>query len=195
VHDGQTFGWDAVLTPDGSAWFLDNGAGTEAFAGSFVGKTSSHAPLHLVRVPWPPTTGDAQLVDICGHPGGIVANPPIVALDGEHGLAVGYDSGHGVMTAWRWAPGRDRMDELWQRPQNHAAHSIYYPDCGDLVTFDYDVERGIDQCVVLDVSTGKERARADTGSPIQSVVFPCPGWERDLYALTFTTLSRVAAER
>ena len=60
---------------------------------------------------------------------------------------------------------------------------------------DYDVERGMDQCVVLDAYTGKERARVDTGSPIQSVVFPCPGWERDLYVLTFTTLSRVAAER
>jgi len=191
---GQTFGWDAVLA-GGSAWCLDNGLGTEAFSGSFVGQSSSAAPLHLVRLPWPPAfDGVAQLVDVCGAPGGIVANPPIIstAREGGDDVAVGYDSGHGVMTAWRWLAGSDQLEPLWHRDQNHAAHSIHYAMSGELVTFDYDLTRGVDQCVVLDIHTGEELGRVDTGSPIQSVVFPCPGWGRDCYVLSFTTLTRIA---
>jgi hypothetical protein len=44
---------------------------------------------------------------------------------------------------------------------------------------------------VLDVATGEEKARADTGSPVQSVLFPCPGFGRDLYVCSFTTVARV----
>jgi hypothetical protein len=46
---------------------------------------------------------------------------------------------------------------------------------------------------VLDVETGDERARVDTASPIQSVVFPCPGWDRDAYLVSLTTLTRISA--
>jgi hypothetical protein len=189
--DGQTFGWDAVLGPGGSAWFLDNGAGTEQFGGSFVGRTASAAPLHLVRAPWPGSGegADAELIDVCGEPGGIVANPPIVADLGDRTIAVGYDSGHGRMTAWELRDGV--MSSLWTREQNHAAHSVVFHDSGELVTFDFDTVRGMEQCVVLDIDTGDELARVDTDSPIQSVLFPCPGWDRDVYTLTFSTLTRV----
>ena len=36
-----------------------------------------------------------------------------------------------------------------------------------------------------------EQARAATGSTLQCVQFPSPGWGRDIYACTFTTLARV----
>jgi hypothetical protein len=187
---GQTFGWDPVMDHAGSAWFLDNGAGTEAFSGSFVGHTSSSAPLHLVRTPWPLTNDDeVALTDVCGEPGGIIANPPIIVE--ERQVAIGYDSGHGKMAAWRWSPADRTMKPLWQRDQNHASHALVYARSGEVVTMDYDVVRGMDQCVVLDVESGTELARTDTGSPVQSVVFPCPGWERDFYLLTMTTLTRV----
>jgi hypothetical protein len=67
-----------------------------------------------------------------------------------------------------------------------------YPTRREVVTMDYDVGRGMDQCVVRDIETGDERARVDTGSPIQSVLFPCPGFADDLYVLTMTTLTRVS---
>jgi hypothetical protein len=187
--DGQTFGWDAVIGPAGSAWFLDNGAGTEQFGGSFVGRTRSSAPLHLVRATWPASAENAELYEICGEPGGIVANPPIVADRDDRTLAVGYDSGHGRMTAWELRDGR--MSTVWRREQNHAAHSVLFRDSGELVTFDFDQARGIDQCVVLDIDTGRELGRVDTDSPIQSVLFPCPGWDHDVYTSTFSTLTRV----
>ena len=48
-----------------------------------------------------------------------------------------------------------------------------------------------DQVVVLDITTGAELARADTGSHLQAVVFPAVGWHDDVYVCSMSTLSRV----
>ena len=47
------------------------------------------------------------------------------------------------------------------------------------------------QIVVLDIETGDERVRVDAGSPVQSVVFPAPGFDRDLYYCSFPCVSRI----
>jgi hypothetical protein len=60
------------------------------------------------------------------------------------------------------------------------------------VTNDHDGARSVDQIVVLDIESGRELARADTESPVQSVLFPAPGFDRDVYVCSFTTVSRVA---
>jgi hypothetical protein len=51
-----------------------------------------------------------------------------------------------------------------------------------------------DQVVVVDIATGAELARADTGSPLQSVVFHAAGFERDAYLCSMSTLTRITAE-
>ena len=58
---------------------------------------------------------------------------------------------------------------------------------------DFDAGRGMDQLVVLDIEGGGEVARVDTGSPVQSVLFPAAGFDGELYLCTFTTVSRIAA--
>ncbi len=184
--EGQTYGWDAVITA-GAAWFLDNGAGSEGYAGNFLGRGISEAPLHLVRVDL--DSGAVTLTEICGLPLGIVANPP--AIDASRNIAVGYDSANGVLAAFTIGPD-GACTPLWDRQQNHACHPIVYPDTGELVTADYDAERMMDQIVVLDIETGTERGRVDTGSPLQSVVFLAPGFDRDLYYCAFPTVSRIS---
>jgi hypothetical protein len=187
---GQTFGWDVVLEA-GSAWFLDNGEGTNAFGPSFRGKGSSPSPLHLVRIPLDSPHPAPEYLEVCGKPGGIIANPP--AVDGSRRIAVGYDSGNGVVTAWRFgAPGES--ERLWQREQEQAGHMIVFPDTGELMSYDYSHERGTDQCVVLDIETGEEKARAAVNSPMQCVVFPAAGAAREVYITTFGTVSRVFVE-
>ena len=117
-----------------------------------------------------------------------MANPP--AVDAVRRIAVGYDSSNGVVAAF----GFDEVgvtSPLWQREMNHACHPVLFADTGELVLCDHDAARGADQLVVLDIATGAERARVDTGSPVQGVVFPSVGFERDLYMVTLTTLSRV----
>ncbi len=183
---GQTYGWDAVIA-GGAAWFLDNGAGSEGYAGSFLGRGISEAPLHLVRVDL--DSGAVTLTEICGLPNGIVANPP--AIDMSRDIAVGYDSANGILAAFDI--GADgACTPRWSRAQNHACHPIVYPDTGELVTADYDADRMMDQIVVLDIETGTELGRVDTGSPLQSVVFLAPGFGRDMYYCAFPTVSRIS---
>ncbi len=187
--EGQTYGWDAAIAL-GAAWFLDNGFGSERYVGTFRGQGVNVAPLHLVRVDL--ATGVATLTEICGLPGGVVANPPIV--DEQRRIVVGYDSGNGVIAAFD--VGDDgSTTPLWRRDQNHACHPLLFAASGSLVTTDHDAARMMDQIVVLDIESGAERMRIDSDSPVQSVVFPAVGWDADFYYCSFATIARVAACR
>ncbi len=182
---GQTYGWDAVLAL-GAAWFLDDGEGTDRFNGAFLGQGISTAPLHIVRVDL--ATAAVTLTEVCGRPGGLIANPPLV--DVGRRIVVGYDSGNAVLAAFDI--GSDgALTERWRRAQGHASHLLLFPDTGELLTGDHDGTRMADQVVVLDIETGTERARADTGSPLQAVVFPSVGWHGDVYVCSMSTVSRV----
>ena len=148
----------------------------------------SEAPLHLVRVDL--ASGAVSLTQICGLPGGIIANPPVV--DEVRRIVVGYDSGNGVLAAFDVA--EDGSCSLrWRHEQNHASHLVLFPDTGELVTNDHDPATFADAIVVRDVASGAERLRVATGSPVQSVLFPAAGFDRDLYYCSFTTVARVAA--
>jgi sugar lactone lactonase YvrE len=182
---GQTYGWDAVIDA-GAAWFLDNGDGSERYIGTFRGQGVSSAPLHLVRVDL--ATGTVTLTEICGLPNGVIANPP--AIDAQRRIAVGYDSGNGVVAAFSFDEA-GATTPLWQKQMDHACHPLRFPDTGELVLAHHDRERNAEQVVVLDISTGDELARVDTGSPVQSAVFPAVGFGRDLYTVSFLTLSRI----
>lgn len=185
LMEGQTFGWDTVIA-DGCAWFLDNGESTHKFAGTLRGVGTATAPLHLVRV-WL-DSGRIQLTEICGLPGGVVANPPLV--DTERKVVVGFDSGNGVLAGFRYDS--ETLVPLWSHEQNNGSHMLLYPASGEFVSAHYDAERGVEQVVVRDVVTGREKTRVDTGSPIQSVVFPACGSQRDFYWCSMLSLSRIS---
>lgn len=175
--EGQGFGWDCVLAA-GSAWFLDDGDGSEDFAGTLRGAGRASAPLSLHRVSL--ASGSRAGAAICGLPGGLVANPPVV--DERRRVAVGYDSGNGMVAGFDV----DSLAPVWRRPQDHGSHLLLYEDSGELVTGD-----GAD-IVVLDVATGDELARVDSGLGMQSVLFPAPGRGRDFVVCAFTGVSRVS---
>lgn len=185
LMEGQTYGWDTVIA-DGCAWFLDNGESTHKFSGTLRGVGTATAPLHLVRV-WL-DSGRVQLTEICGLPGGVVANPPLV--DTERKVVVGFDSGNGVLAGFRYDS--ETLVLLWAAEQNHGSHMLLYPASGEFISAHYDTERGVEQVVVRDVVTGREKTRVDTGSPIQSVVFPACGSQRDFYWCSMLTLSRIS---
>jgi hypothetical protein len=184
--EGQTYGWDPVVAL-GAVWFLDNGYGSERFAGTFRGQGINTAPLHLVRVD--PQHGSVQLTEICGRPGGVVANPPIV--DEARRIVVGFDSGNGVLAAFSVAD--DGSTTLrWRRDQDHASHMLLAADSGDLLTADHDAATMRDDIVVLDIETGAERARVPSGSPLQSFLFPARGFGTDVYYCSVTTIARLS---
>jgi hypothetical protein len=51
---------------------------------------------------------------------------------------------------------------------------------------------GSDQLVVLDLDTGEDKARVAVPSNSQAFLFPAPGWKRDVYYQSLTTIARVA---
>jgi hypothetical protein len=71
---------------------------------------------------------------------------------------------------------------------------VVFPDTGELFSYDFDHERGSENCVVLDIESGEEKGRVPINSPVQCVVFPSAGWQRDIYATTFATVARVFVE-
>ena len=106
---GQTYGWDCVIAL-GAAWFLDNGDGSERYTGTLFGHGVAETPLHLVRVDL--SDGGCTLVEVCGEPGGLIANPPVIDVD--RSIAVAYDSGNAVMAAFSIAPD-GTLAPRWQR--------------------------------------------------------------------------------
>jgi hypothetical protein len=101
--------------------------------------------------------------------------------------------------AWRHDPATEALTPLWQRPNfGMGGHTIYYQDTGEIVTADYQSLKTLkglregENSVVLDITTGKEKARLPMGNYMQSAVFPCPGWGRDYYWLGLDRLTRIA---
>jgi hypothetical protein len=216
LAEGGSYGWDPVIA-GGQLWFLDNGA--HDFVTTMRGAGIAPGPVHLHRFSLA-EPGDSERVEVCGLPYGAVTDPPL--YDERREIAIAYDSANGVVQAFRFD---GRLTPLWRRELSHAAHMIHYPESGELVLHDFRGPRfartrtgravgrrltpvirkgplralatrsSRDEVVVVDIETGAERGRAPVPSLLQSVVFPAPGFQRDLYWVTMTTLARVAVQR
>jgi hypothetical protein len=213
-HGGSrhSYGWDPVIS-GGHVWFLDNGA--HDYATTMRGSGRAPGPVRLIRVSIV-DCADAEIVEVSGASRGTVTNPPL--YDPERRIAIGYDSGNGVVQAFRL---QDRLTPLWRAQLDHAAHMILFQETGELVLHDHRgprlartrwgrtvgqaasgltrsprvrralAGRAADEVVVLDIETGRERARCPVPTMFQSVLFPAPGLGRDLYWCTFSTLARL----
>ncbi|MFL5823380.1 MAG: hypothetical protein ACJ764_08065 [Solirubrobacteraceae bacterium] len=213
-HGGSrhSYGWDPVIA-GGQLWFLDNGS--HDYATTMRGAGLAPGPVRLIRASLA-DCADTEIVEVSGAARGTVTNPPL--YDPARQIAVAYDSGNGVIQAFRFRGG---LTPLWRTELSHAAHMVLFPDTGELVVHDYRGPRlartgwarkigqrtsglagsaavrhamarsSADEVVVLDVETGAERARCAVPSMFQSVLFPAPGFDRDLYWCTFSTLARL----
>jgi hypothetical protein len=214
LQPGGSYGWDPVVA-GGQLWFMDNG--DHDFVTTMRGAGVAPGPVHLVRV----SLADAaehEIVEVCGLPHGAVTDPPL--YDEARRIAVAYDSANGVVQAFRFD---GSLTPLWRRELSHAAHMILFGETGELVLHDYHgpawqrtragralgrrftaplrhpaLRRALtrssrDEVVVVDIESGEERGRATVPTLMQSVVFPAPGFHRDLYWCTMTTIARVAA--
>jgi hypothetical protein len=183
-RSSQTYGWDVVL--DGHhAWFMDNGA--HRYRHRMIGAGVSRTPNRLIRVSLT-DAADHQALEVSGLPGGSITNPPLV--DAQRGIVLGYDSANAVLQAWGFDPALRTLSPLWRKaPFGCASHMILYPDTAEVVVNDY--RRHGEEVVVLDISTGHEKGRVRTGGIMQGVVFPSPGWSRDLYWSSMGRLARV----
>jgi len=177
----QTYGWDVVLAL-GNAWFMDNGK--HRYLRSLVGRGVSQSANRLIRVNLSDSS-EVETVEVSGIPGGTITNPPLV--DASRRIVVGYDSANRVLRAWVFD---GALRPLWRKDAFGAAsHMICLPDSGEIVTNDFG--RGGEHVVVLDIETGAEKGRARIGGFTQGVVFPSPGWSRDIYWSAMSRFGRV----
>lgn len=180
----QSYGWDVVL--DGqNAWFMDNGK--HRYLYKMIGAGISRTANRLIRVSLADAS-DHQTLTISGLAGGCITNPPLV--DVQRRIVVGYDSANRHLQAWRFDAGAKSLTPLWHKtPFGCSSHMVLYPDTGELVINDY--RKAGEEVVVLDIESGAERGRVRSGGLHQGVVFPSPGWNRDVYWCSLGRLARV----
>ena len=212
---GRSYGWDPVITDEHVLW-MDNGRNN--VDRSMLGTGSSPDP---VRLWWARRDdADAvRSVEISGLPFGTESNPP--AWDPERGVVVAYDAGNAVLRAWRmvgdeleplWR--RDgfahaghlilytdtrelvvqdwRDTEMLRRPAVRRMLAPVLPRLARSASARRaSLRTGSDQLVVLDLDSGAEKGRVDVPSPSQAFLFPAPGFARDVYYQSLTTIARV----
>jgi hypothetical protein len=150
-----------------------------------VGTNTS--PLHVVRVDL--ATAEVTLTEVCGLPGGLIANPPLV--DPDRRIVVGYDSGNGVVAAFDIADDGS-LSPRWRHEQDHASHLLLDPVSGLFLSGDHDADSFSEDLVVRSIESGDEVVRVASGSPLQSVLFPAAGFGRSAWAVSFSTVSRLS---
>ncbi|MDX6582396.1 MAG: hypothetical protein QOI10_1580 [Solirubrobacterales bacterium] len=211
----RSFGWDPVITDEHVLW-MDNGR--NHVDRTMVGSGDQASPLRL----WWARHDDGAVrsVEISGLPYGTESNPP--AWDPERRIVVAYDSGNAVVRAWTMSGDeleplwrRDGLAHACHLIHYPDTRELVVGDWRDLAALRRPSVRplvsrasallarsalarrsslgaGSDQLVVLDLDTGAEKACVSVPSPSQGFLFPAPGFGRDVYYQSLTTIVRVA---
>jgi hypothetical protein len=212
---GRSYGWDPVIADEHVLW-MDNGR--NHVDRTMLGSGEAPDP---VRLWWARRDDDRAVrsVEISGLPYGTESNPP--AWDPAGGVVVAYDAGNAVLRAWRLAGdeleplwrrddfahaghlilypdtrelvAQDWKDLPWlRRPLiRRALRPPFEALSGSARARRASLRAGHDQLVVLDLDTGQDKARVDVPSSSQGFLFPAPGFGRDVYYQSLTTIARV----
>lgn len=119
-----------------------------------------------------------------GWPG---AGPTYVA---EHSVVLTFDSLNGGLSGHQVADDGS-MHELWQFPIRTRWQPLVYADTAEVVVND-SLLFDDDNIVVLDLLTGRQKARTRSGTPVPSTGRPTPGAARDLYYVSTPDIARVS---
>lgn len=212
----RSFGWDPVLTDTHVLW-MDNGRNRVDRTMRDSGDAAGPVRLWWARHDDGEAVGS---VEISGLPFGTESNPP--AWEPESRTVVAFDAGNAVLRAWRmngdgleplWRrddfahaghlivyPGtreliaQDYSDTPFlRRPLvRRALRPAFARLAGSAAVRRASLRTGSDQLVVLDLDTGEDKARVAVPSPSQAFLFPAPGFGRDVYYQSLTTIARVA---
>lgn len=210
----RSYGWDPVITDEHVLW-MDNGRNQTDYTMLGSGAQADPVRLWIARL----DDGMTRSVEISGLPRGTESNPP--AWDPIRRTVVAYDAGNAVLRAWRlegnelvplwrrddfahaghlilYPETRELVAGDW-RDAPLLRHRLVRPltrASGPLLARSTPARRSAlrlahDRLVVLDVDTGADRARVDIPSPSQGYLFPAPGFGRDVYYQSITTIARV----
>ncbi len=209
------YGWDPVIADEHVFW-MDNGRNRTDRTMLGSGEQASPVRLWWARR----DDGAVRSVEISGLPYGTESNPP--GWDPERKVVVAYDAGNAVVRAWRlvgdeledlWR--RDRLAhaghlivypdtrelvvqdwsdwEPWRRPSVRPLTRVIGQVLAQSgLARGASLRLGCDHLVVLDLDSGEEKGRVEIPSPSQAFLFPAPGFDRDVYYQSLTTIARVA---
>lgn len=210
------YGWDPVITDEHVFW-MDNGRNRVDTTMLGTGVESDPVRLWWARLD---DAGLVRSVEISGIPYGTESNPP--AWDPVSRIVVAYDSGNAVVAAWRlegdgleplwridglahaghlilYPDSRELVvgdwagPKLMRHPLARPAVRAVAPMLGhSRLARRAAVRGGGDNLVVLDLDTGAEKARVEVPSSVQGFMFPAPGFGRDVYYQSLSTIARVA---
>lgn len=212
---GRSFGWDPVLAPRHVFW-MDQGKNHVDRSMLTSGDLPDPVRLWWSRL----DDGSTRSIEISGLPYGTESNPPAWDPVGE--TVVAYDAANAVVGCWKlegddlsplWR--RDELAHAGHLILFPDTRELVVQDFRDLALLRRSAIRrafrpvgealgrigpvrrnslfmGSDHLVVCDLDTGEEKARARVPSPAQAFLFPAPGFERDLYYQSITTIARVA---
>ncbi|MGZ8665637.1 MAG: hypothetical protein ACXWZM_00845 [Solirubrobacterales bacterium] len=212
----RSYGWDPVIGEEHVFW-MDNGRNRTDRTMRGSGEAAGPVRLWWARRD---DAEAVRSVEISGLPYGTESNPP--GWDPVGRIVIAYDAGNAVLRAWRlvgeeleplwrrddfahaghlilYPDTRELVAQDWRdsallrRPALRRALRPAF----QLLSHSARVRRaslpaGSDRLVVLDLDSGAEKARVDVPSPSQAFLFPAPGFGRDVYYQSLTTIARVA---
>ena len=129
---GAGYGWDPVIAL-GRLWFLDQGR--HRFRLSMRGSALDRGPVRLHSIPLDDAS-KATSVAICGRDWGAITNPPLI--DPDRGIAVGYDTANGQMSAFDIpADPFERPTFRWTKEIHSGPHLLRWGPSGELIACDH----------------------------------------------------------
>jgi len=183
--EDQSFAWCNTVGDD-SIWFMDMGdtppletimhaypVGTKPLAFS---KPCS-APVRVHRV----STTDSSSTDVLTPfdlPNGGHNASPLYVQDKK--ILLTFDTNNRKTGAWRFN-GPGDFEELWVHDIGNSNQVFYYPDTGEVVLDDVLEDNNVDT-VLIDIETGEEKGRVNTGARTAAGMAFYPGLGRDLYS-------------
>jgi len=186
--EDQGFAWCNCVGDD-SVWFMDMGD-SEILKGIMratpVGTVPPDlsgtiypysAPVRLHRV----STDDSTSIDslnLFDVPHGFQSASPLYVP--EKRVVMGFDTANGKVGAWKYH-GAGNFSHLWTHDITNSNQPLYYPDTGEVIVDDVRADQSVD-AVILDIETGEEKGRTNTGTMGKAGMAPSPGFGRDYYA-------------
>ena len=213
---GRSYGWDPVIAEHHVLW-MDNGRNHTDRA--MLGTGSSPDPVRLWWVRHDDERS-IRSVEISGLPYGTESNPPawdhvggvVVAYDAGNAVLRAWRlAGEELEPLWQldgfahaghlivFPDTRELIAGDWHdrgTPANRRVRRVLSaasrPVFNGLPSARRAVLRlGHDELVVLDLDTGAEKARVAVPSPMQGFLFPAPGFGRDIYYQSLSTIARI----
>jgi len=211
---GRSYGWDPVIADRHVLWMDQGRNRTDR---TMLGSGSSPDPVRL----WiaDRVSGETRSTEVSGLPFGTESNPP--GWDPAGRVVVAYDAGNAVVRAWRLGGGleplwrRDGLAHAGHLIVFPDTRELVVGDWNDVAALRSrflrpltrrigqvaalserarraSLRTGSDSLVVLDLDSGAEKGRVRVPSASQGFLFPAPGFGRDVYYQSLTTIARIA---